>query len=404
MGDIYERAYITIAATWASNCNDGLFSPEKDKYEARKMWTSNLYVRERPPRFPLTLQQRLSTDESSLTFWPLLRRAWVYQERLLSRRIVHFGKRQVHWECRSAFLQEDGTFYEEPNSYNNLGTAVMSFKTFPKATKNAWRKTVTEYTQLDLTYKSDRLPAIAAVAERNMRLRTGDIYVAGMWLNWENSLLDELAWYTDWWYTDQKHPNERNYARSTASIPTWSWASISTAIFWLNNNWSEDVETLPTPRLLDMGFTLNGPAHVGKVKDAYISISGPSLAATLLFTPIAQAVGYYETRVVVEDSPYSKDLRLAYIPDLPLKQEERTVMCTQEVIVVLLTRSRRPSPRRSGIVLREVSNGQYERVGYMSIRHESSRSEYATGDVSQTSEEYLDGFVASLPIREVTIT
>ena len=54
-----------------------------------------------------------------------------------------------------------------------------------------WHKLVNMYSGLDLTYASDRLPAIAAIVEREMRLRLDDVYIAGMW---KKSLLSDLAW------------------------------------------------------------------------------------------------------------------------------------------------------------------------------------------------------------------
>jgi hypothetical protein len=32
--------------------------------------------------------------------WPLLKRAWVFQERLLSPRLLHFSFGELIWECR----------------------------------------------------------------------------------------------------------------------------------------------------------------------------------------------------------------------------------------------------------------------------------------------------------------
>jgi len=87
MATIYEQAHVTIAATWASNSDSGLFASDREWYKARKLRDFELYVRECGPRFA-----------NSWTAFPLLTRAWVYQERFLSTRMVHFCKDQVSYQ------------------------------------------------------------------------------------------------------------------------------------------------------------------------------------------------------------------------------------------------------------------------------------------------------------------
>lgn len=87
MANIYEQAHLTIAATWAANSDFGLFASDRERYKSRKLKDSELYVREKPDRLPLSNFRAKA--------FPLLTRAWVYQERLLSSRTVHFGKDQV---------------------------------------------------------------------------------------------------------------------------------------------------------------------------------------------------------------------------------------------------------------------------------------------------------------------
>jgi hypothetical protein len=87
MATIYEQSHLTIAATWASNSDCGLFAPDRERYKARKLNSHELYIQGSAPSFPLPYDNRPD--------FPLLCRAWVYQERLLSSRMVHFAKDQV---------------------------------------------------------------------------------------------------------------------------------------------------------------------------------------------------------------------------------------------------------------------------------------------------------------------
>lgn len=77
MAGIYEHAYITIAATFAPDSNGGLFSSVRP-LATRLDKHPHLYIRECLPTFPDDFYTR------DLKSWPLLTRAWVYQERRLS--------------------------------------------------------------------------------------------------------------------------------------------------------------------------------------------------------------------------------------------------------------------------------------------------------------------------------
>lgn len=44
----------------------------------------------------------LSKPEDPTTFWPLLQRAWGFQERMLSPRVLHFAREELIWECQEA--------------------------------------------------------------------------------------------------------------------------------------------------------------------------------------------------------------------------------------------------------------------------------------------------------------
>jgi hypothetical protein len=56
-------------------------------------------------------------------------REWILQERLLSRRIVYFGKRQLYWECQKKFKNEDGSpsFSDDLINHQSAGLVKRSF-------------------------------------------------------------------------------------------------------------------------------------------------------------------------------------------------------------------------------------------------------------------------------------
>lgn len=95
MCSVYEGAFLTLCATTASDCNNGLFvnsaSNELSDPRSKRIETT-----------PWEVSARRKLDHSIIASnkWVagkslLLKRGWVYQERLLSKRVLHFGPREL---------------------------------------------------------------------------------------------------------------------------------------------------------------------------------------------------------------------------------------------------------------------------------------------------------------------
>jgi hypothetical protein len=102
MEDVYANGFCNIAATGAPDGRTGCFV-ERNPVLAQACRISNESVhksslrRGGPYDF---VTEDLRSD--GILGAPLNRRAWVVQERMLSPRIIHFGKNQVFWECLEA--------------------------------------------------------------------------------------------------------------------------------------------------------------------------------------------------------------------------------------------------------------------------------------------------------------
>ena len=172
---------------------------------------------------------------------PLTRRAWVLQERLLSPRVLHFGKKQLLWECNQLracefypkgmpamdctlfdvsitdrFLKESVTTILHGVSNNALTSSQMH---------GAWNDIVQHYTKCNLTISKDKLVAISGVVKRLQPLFKSD-YLAGLW---RDNLLEQLLWHVVDSYDGAKRflaEEERPKYRA----PSWSWASIDVPI------------------------------------------------------------------------------------------------------------------------------------------------------------------------------
>lgn len=97
MPKIYRNGYINIASEWAKSSEEGLFKPRNPlilqshvvvlKNEDNREESYTLYAEE------------LEELNSNLNSARLQTRGWVFQERMLSPRVVHFSRYQLGWEC-----------------------------------------------------------------------------------------------------------------------------------------------------------------------------------------------------------------------------------------------------------------------------------------------------------------
>jgi hypothetical protein len=85
-------------------------------------------------------------------------------------------------------------------------------------TRQYWHQTVREYSGYEISFSSDRLPALAVIVRQyaNAHPEVGR-YVAGMW---EKALLSDLIWVSRQY---KRYPRPRPQGMV---YPSWSWISI----------------------------------------------------------------------------------------------------------------------------------------------------------------------------------
>lgn len=90
METIFSAAYCVVAATQASCMSDGFLksSPPRDFVTFSDHAGNHFYICEAIDDF-----------DHDVTGAELNLRGWVYQERALARRTIHFAKEQTYWEC-----------------------------------------------------------------------------------------------------------------------------------------------------------------------------------------------------------------------------------------------------------------------------------------------------------------
>lgn len=82
----------------------------------------------------------------------------------------------------------------------------------------SWHTAVLQFSGLKLSYDSDRLVAIAALAQDMMQVRQSDTYLAGMW---KDSMVYDLQWMA---------PLAEHRHRPTVAASIWFWLSFNVMV------------------------------------------------------------------------------------------------------------------------------------------------------------------------------
>lgn len=126
MGDIYSEAILVISAANANHVGFGFLNERsgsrtfKNKLQKGQDDPTHILVQE-----PV-IHGNILGDPSLEQQWPVFRRAWTLQERLLATRLVHFAAGEIIWECASTCACECGRKCSFKSSSNKLSRLLAS--------------------------------------------------------------------------------------------------------------------------------------------------------------------------------------------------------------------------------------------------------------------------------------
>ncbi|KAH7358336.1 heterokaryon incompatibility protein-domain-containing protein [Plectosphaerella cucumerina] len=249
MAEYYRHAEFTIAASAAVNSDYGcLFARPGSQFKNRRWplfqepitrkWDEfSTLMKRNTEWFPLMMPRRLSW------LWqvqncPLNKRAWVLQERLLSRRILHCTLQGLMWECpsmRATEVEPLGCEFDYEVRDEGLLQLSEAMKRGPDfVTRDYWHQVVERFSGLEISYQSDRLPALAGIAKL-IQAKTGNGYVAG---HWRESLPSSLLWFRIHGTPALPPPpsSQSSPPRPTGTVsrlpdaPSWAWSSTTAQV------------------------------------------------------------------------------------------------------------------------------------------------------------------------------
>lgn len=241
MGQVYTNCWCNISATGFRNGKNGLFvQRDVSMVEPRKF----LVGIQNDKGENITKNQHYVCENiwwSDISQAPLNERAWVFQERVLSPRILHFGSRQLLWECNELTACE--VFPEGmPGLSSYLSKADLSFPiknegaSLHEESKDEillyWNDMVSVYNSGNLTKHEDKFIAIAGITQNIQKLLEVPFF-AGLW---QHKFPQQLLWSTSKMVSNNSWEKKLNATleRSTYDqraakyqAPSWSWASIN---------------------------------------------------------------------------------------------------------------------------------------------------------------------------------
>lgn len=303
MAQVYQLSAITICAPQADDSSHCFLQPRTYNGMTPRIWeyTSD---GEGPCRATMTFAPRehywgksqhypdgpsLSRQEYNSA---LQTRGWIFQEYVLSPRVLFFGEFRMYWECRTYLQFEDCDGVEERKVSERARAdfhSIFRKHDFPppqqgpltlsnvKDRHKTWLKAVEEFTRRRLTMPKDKLPALGGIAE-SLLCGRGIDYLAG---TFRDDIHSGLTWYV--WDSEGAAPPAPPVYRA----PSWSWASHDSLVKFkcleqprvkgVGGNWPSKIHQaspLAKMQIHDITIRHRGENPFGELTSGSIKLSG----------------------------------------------------------------------------------------------------------------------------------
>jgi hypothetical protein len=381
MATVYANSFLTLAATASDNCHGGLF-------QDLPTTSSPFYERQVPVdiagssgpklwyRHHLSHDALYESEDNVRTFqkshglgFPLLSRAWILQESLLSPRIVHFTGWEVVWSCCNGMRCCCDNDWVHEHASSNLHE---SFEVLINPVESSgdpredemfhyWRRLINVYSRKRLTKPSDRLTALSGVA-RTVQDAFGEKSIAGVW---QHNLVDYLLW------NIERHNGEHDGQQEHGYIaPSWSWASMNREV----NMWGHRIfNHEDTMRILEAHCTVDELDPTGAVKDGFLRVFGAVAPCTTSYSGINHILhfvgGLVSIKFRFDDPAYRSSAADTFYCLAVGRNEDYT--------------------EESYLILEHVQEDKYRRVGYHLLPVEDGKRRWSDVIAASTMKEVI---------------
>lgn len=278
MASIYQNCLLTLSANHSSHSGGGLFSRLSIPCQALKSGgtlENPVYIDQAYPH-PTNWASGRSLDTGE--HFPLSRRAWCYQERLLAPRNIQFLKYELFWECIEQRTCECKVLERVADRWRhnpkNQHWESLQCDTPDNRVLRRWENIVYEYSGLDMSMQKDKLPAISGAARQFGALfpKLLGRYLAGLW---EGFLPMTFLWESQG--SEETRRSQMGRPKPWRA-PSWSWASTNTAVAFRG-------ETLGCKliRFLEVESITAGADEFGELRSARMLLDGFLIPAVLRY-------------------------------------------------------------------------------------------------------------------------
>ena len=333
MHDTFTNAVVTICGPSAVDTDAGfLFEREDCSVYLGSEQRLEVQIGNEPVEVTITSQRSNQVGTRKQLNSVLSSRAWIFQERLLSTRVLYFGKNQMYMECSSA------DFYEYLRT--PLKALTNNFPRSKEALKVAnqddalrqWNAIIQEYSTCDIGKGDDWLPALSGTASRLSKSLNAPYY-AGLW---RYKFVRQLAWHKGHRLRGEPRPSteRRSATQATVRPPSWSWASCEYGVwfFWSlgsTERWTDYAQ------IMEICAPPVGLDPFGQVdrRSAYTTLQAPCRAAIVRRDRLIKSRRGWD-RGEFDEWVYSTDDRL--VIGRMIRDDPSYVEHDERVVVLLL--------------------------------------------------------------------
>lgn len=303
MCDIYRNAFLTISATNSPSASETFLEPKNPKFENIQRLVAIPDPIEVPywvPGGPLDTCLIQSRRWIAPNREPINLRAWTLQEWLLSRRVISFTSLTIQMQCQEQLLTLGTIFHDirEDDRRRIAPPVLRRPQTLGKSDIpsgmliEAWSEACARYSQRTLSFKAERLVALAGLAEVFSHHFNAP-YLAGHWAG--TTLPYLLCWKTDPGF--RRQPSMELGFEYLA--PTWSWIASARPVVWTGLiNPAHDY--YPLVDIMSSTTTLkHQKLPFGRVLDGQITLRGKVL--TGVWDPDEDVIDLYGTQIAGHD-------------------------------------------------------------------------------------------------------
>jgi hypothetical protein len=280
MSDVYKNAIVNIAASVAANNQSGCFQAGACDVVSPCYVQSNWTDCDKNDNFHIYYNNLWAVAFEDM---PLMKRAWVVQELLLAPRVLHLTGRQFYWQCYDLAACESYPRGIPPNLWpeevprdilcyalHHVESGIKDRYSYPtseplRELQRLWGGILDTYTRCNLTYTSDKLAALAGLAEV-MYKEFNDQYCAGMW---KGHMVTQLSW-----SLSDEQPLFSSTARpSPYRAPSWSWACLDGPILpgWFQDDFPDKIDLID---VLECQATNDSGGAASTVTGGFLRLSG----------------------------------------------------------------------------------------------------------------------------------